>query len=86
MMSVMADKGNEQKKILKRNFQIGTTKEELRQKRKSGREQTTSGEKVECVNNVSGNRTNKVNLHTTRKRRQGLHKTILLILKFRLTK
>ena len=71
MMNVMAEKGNKEKKILKRNFQIGTTNEVLRQKQKSGREQTTSGEKVECVNNVSGNKTNKVNPRTTRKRRQG---------------
>ena len=70
-MNVMAEKGNEQKKILKRNFQIGTTNEVLRQKQKSGRVQTPSGENVECVNNVSGNRTNKVNPRTTRKRRQG---------------
>ena len=67
----MAEKVNEQKKMLKRNVQIGTTNEELGQKQKSGREQTTNGEKVECVNNNSGNKTNKVNPRTKRKRRQG---------------
>ena len=70
-MNVMAEKGNEQKKMLKRNIQIRTTKEELGQKQKSGREQTTNGEKVECVNNVSKNRTNKVNLRTRCKRQKG---------------
>ena len=70
-MNVMAEKENEQKKMLKRNVRIGTTNEELGQKQKSGREQTTSGEKVECVNNVSKNRTKKINLRPRRKRGQG---------------
>ena len=67
----MVEKENAQKKILKRKVQIRTTNEELGQKQKSGCEQTTSGENVECVNNVSKNRTNKVNLRTRCKRKKG---------------
>ena len=70
-MNVMAEKEIDQKKMLKRKVQIRTTNEELGQKQKSGREQTTSGEKVECGNNVSKNRTKKINLRPRRKRGQG---------------
>ena len=67
----MAEKENEQKKMLKRNVQNGTTNDELRRKQKLGREQTTNGEKVKCVNNVSRNETNKVNLRPRLKRGHG---------------
>ena len=72
--NVMAEKENKQKKMLKRNVEIGTTNEGLRLKLKLGRENNTSSEKVGRINSVSVNRTKKIKRPSGYNRQKGKYR------------